>query len=232
MTLYTAIFGPYDFVKPIFKKGNWNYVLFTDQPRNSPIFKYYDMYPELQGWDIRHVPTPKDPIREARKYKILPHRFLDGETIWIDSTFIPNTDCWPDGDFVVVNHPFERCVYREARACLDMGKGKAEEINRQVAHYKSLGIPTSSGVISSGILKRKPTQITKAMCDIWWDEIKNYSTRDQIGFGVVNACFNNYLTKIDWNYTTRSEFIHIPHISKEWGEDKLKQKICLHLGTK
>lgn len=231
MTLYTAIFGPYDYVKPIFKKGDWNYVLFTDQPRNSPVFKYYDMYPELQGWDIRHVPTPKDPIREARKYKILPHLFLDGDTLWIDSTFIPNTDCWTVGDFVVVNHPFERCIYREARACLDMGKGEAEEINRQVDYYKSIGIPTSIGVISSGVIYRRQTYLTKSMCETWYEQIQKFSVRDQIGFGLISSVFKGHFTKINWNYTTRNEFIHIPHIYKMWGEDKLKDKICMHLGT-
>ena len=232
MTLYTALFGTYDYVKPIFKKGEWNYVLFTDQPRDSDVFKYYDMYPNLQGWDIRHVKTPKDPIREARKYKILPHRFFDGETIWIDSTFIPNTKHWPDGDFVVVNHPFDDCIYSESISCIEMGKGDRVEIENQITYYRKLGIPKNNGLISSGILKRKPTQITKAMCEIWWDEVKNYSTRDQIGFGVVNASFSSYLTKINWNYTNRSEFIHISHKTRPWGEEKLKNEICKRLKMK
>jgi hypothetical protein len=91
VVVYTAIFGGYDFLyEPTVKPNNVDYVCFTDSK---------DM--KSDTWDIRYTlplynnPELKNPaVRNARKYKALPHRFLPEYeySVWVDG----NAQCRGD----------------------------------------------------------------------------------------------------------------------------------------
>ena len=153
-------------------------------------------------------PLYSDSTRNARKYKILPHRFLSeyDVSIWIDgSQHIV-------GDFndLLVNHLSDRdmacfdhlqcrldprgCVYQEAQAILWLGnndpnknfKDNPELVVNQVKKYQKEGYPQNNGLITSGVLLRnhnEPT-IIEAM-ELWWEELKYNSKRDQLSFDYV-----------------------------------------------
>ena len=82
--IYTAIFGGYDSITdPTFVPDNADFVCFTDSDIKSDI------------WNIKKVPAIyEDSTRNARKYKILPHRwFPDYEySIWIDGNITVRDD--------------------------------------------------------------------------------------------------------------------------------------------
>ena len=80
IAIYMAIFGGYDFLyEPKYVSDNCDYIVFTDSDLG-----------ESDVWDIRQVtPLYKEPVRMARKYKALPHRFLPEYeySIWVDGNY-------------------------------------------------------------------------------------------------------------------------------------------------
>lgn len=219
MTIYTAIFGNYDELKtPIVRTEGWNYVCFTDQDLKSDI------------WEIRKVSLLEcGPIKTARFYKIMGFILLnDTFSIWVDGTFFINVDLneWmkqAKHNFTTIRHPFDRCLYVDVSSCLGLGKGNSEELVKQVKYYRQLGIPENNGLISSGIMMRKHTPEVIEVCEAWWAQVKQFSSRDQVAFGYVNWKFPECHQSFDWDYTYMDEFIHIPHLTKKWREGKLNR---------
>ena len=82
--IYTTIIGKYDTLEePKFIPKDYDFICFTDQKINKP----------NSIWEIRQVlPLYEDNTRTARKYKILPHRFLPEYDISI----------WTDGNEIIV----------------------------------------------------------------------------------------------------------------------------------
>ncbi len=83
--IYTAIFGGKDnLIEPKAVSKNCDYICFTDTDFKSEI------------WRVRKVepPVKDDPVRSARKYKILPHRFLSEYeySVWVDGNLLIRGD--------------------------------------------------------------------------------------------------------------------------------------------
>ena len=84
IVVYTAIFGGYDVLQePKVVSQNCDFICFTDTKR------------KIRGWEVREVKASHgDPTRNARMYKILPHRFL-GEykySVWVDGNVLVRGD--------------------------------------------------------------------------------------------------------------------------------------------
>lgn len=219
-TVYTAIFGKYDDLKePLIKNHRWKYVCFTDQNLVS------------DTWEIRKVPVMDcGPAKTARYYKIMFHKHVETEfSMWIDATFIINVDLtkwWKrfEAPFTVINHPFDKCIYKDADSCLKLGRGDKNKILRQVDYYHAVGIPKNNSLISSGILMRQNETSVKEFCTTWWKQVQNWSERDQIAYGFANHQHPTVISKrIDWNYQAQKEFIHIPHLGKPHRTELLKR---------
>ncbi len=82
--IYTAIFGDKDnLIEPEFVPENCDFVCFTDQDFQSSI------------WQVKKVePKFEDPVRNARMYKILPHKFLSEYeySVWVDGNLVVKGD--------------------------------------------------------------------------------------------------------------------------------------------
>jgi hypothetical protein len=76
--IYTSIIGNYDVLEePRFIPKGYDFICFTDQIIEKP----------NSVWKIKQVlPLYEDNTRTARKYKLLPHRFLPEYeiSIWVD----------------------------------------------------------------------------------------------------------------------------------------------------
>jgi hypothetical protein len=220
-TIYTAIFGNYDDLKePFIITPGWRYICFTDQDLKSDV------------WEIVKVPVMScGPSKTARFYKIMFHKHIESEfSIWIDATFIINIDLdiwWKrfKPSFTTIKHPFEKCIYKEAESCMRMQKANPGVLKNQIACYRKLGVPKNNGLIASGILMRQNTEELIKFCRTWWHEVETFSPRDQVAFGKANHKHPNTHTSIEWDYTQREEFIHIPHLSKKWRSGRLEQML-------
>lgn len=218
-TIYTAIFGNYDDLKePAFVSQHWKYVCYTDQDITS------------QVWEIRKVPVMEcGPVKTARWYKINFHKHIETEfSMWIDATFIINTELnrwWRRfaAPFTTIDHPFDDCVFTDIISCMKGKKDDPGTLARQYAFYEDQGLPKNNGLISSGVLMRQKDNSVIKLCEDWWEQVQQWSCRDQIAFGYAQWKNPGVHKSIEWNYTNGNEFIHIPHLHKPWRNEKLKE---------
>ena len=187
--IYTAITGGYDDIKEPYKIPGVDYICFTD---NKSL--------KSDDWEIRYLlEDENDSIRKARKCKILPHLYLDGYdyAIWVDAKMSIDKDILElirlfsvESALLCFPHYQNDCVYQEAEACIALGKGVREEIDRQIARYRKEKYPEHNGMIDSAVLFRliNDTELIK-MEECWWNEISNESYRDQLSFNY--SCWKN-----------------------------------------
>ena len=197
LVIYTAIFGGYDNLKtPKILNRNIQYICFSDQLIKCPPWKIIYIKPEF-----------KDKRREARKFKILSHRYLKDfkYSIWLDGSYEILDDLskfvkkWLGKNCIAVKkHPVRNCLYDEARICLKQKLDSQKLIVKQINKYFREGYPKNNGLVESGILIRKHTEDVKSFNERWWREVKKFSRRDQISF--------NYITyKLNMNYSIISK---------------------------
>lgn len=204
--IYTTIIGKYDILEePSFIPEGYDFICFTDQKINKP----------NSIWEIRQVlPLYKDNTRTARKYKILPHRFLPEYdiSIWTDGNELVVGDInklqekyLKDKNMAIYNHMScwdkRDCVYEEAKAIFNLGnqnnnwKDDPLIITKQMERYVSEQYPPNGGLIVSGVMFRKHNKKDVIDCmETWWTELKYGSRRDQLSFNYAawkcNTQFN------------------------------------------
>jgi len=191
IVVYTAIVNNYEILKnPDYIDPKIKYICFTDQPIRLKM-------KSNTIWEIRKIPSSNlDHTRKARQLKILPHVFLDefkcDYSIWIDGniTITGNVfdlinlygDCGISG----FKHPLRNCIYQEAEACIKRDKDDPVIIKKQMDIYKENGFPKDYGLYETNVLIRKHSDkdVIRLM-NVWWEEIKKYSKRDQLSFTYV-----------------------------------------------
>jgi len=204
--IYTTIIGKYDILEePSFIPKGYDFICFTDQKINKP----------NSIWKIRQVlPLYKDNTRTARKYKILPHRFLPEYdiSIWTDGNELVVGDInklqekyLKDKNMAIYNHMScwdkRDCVYEEAKAIFNLGnqnnnwKDDPSIITKQMERYVNEQYPPNNGLIVSGVMFRKHNKKDVINCmETWWTELKYGSRRDQLSFNYAawkcNTQFN------------------------------------------
>jgi hypothetical protein len=162
--VYTSVFGDYDdVVKPNLPKG-WDFKCFSES--NS-------------------IPLYDDNMRNAKRYKILPHRYFSEYdiSIYIDGNYIikGNVDelvkkYLSDANIAFHNHNLQpdydkrNCIYDEANTILQLAeknmkltpergelnfKDKPELIINQMQRYIKDEYPKQNGLITGGVILRK-----------------------------------------------------------------------------
>ncbi len=200
--VYTVILNNYDDLKdPRVVSPNCDYICFTDNPKLKSNI-----------WTIKKIPFDDklDPTRINRKIKIMPHLFFPDYkySIYIDGSIdivgdleklIHKYLIFKKNIYVTREHSLFKCLYLEAKRCIENNLDNYKIISTQVNKYKKLGYPKNLGLTENGILIRKHNNplVVKTMED-WWHEILNHSKRDQISFNYV-AWKNNF------NYTIINE---------------------------
>jgi len=206
--IYTAIFGGYDYLEtPKYVPKGFDFVCFTDTDFKSDF------------WEVRKVlPLYKDSTRNARKYKLLPQRYLKEYdiSVWVDGNFLIRDDVnelidkyLSDRNFACYDHKNcqldpRGCVYQEAEAIFHLGNNDPNKkfkddpnlIIEQVNRYYKDRYPSNNGLIVSGILLRKHNEEdVKITMEKWWEELKYGSKRDQLSFD-----YSAWKTDLKFNY--------------------------------
>ncbi|MCK4386489.1 MAG: DUF616 domain-containing protein [Candidatus Pacebacteria bacterium] len=136
--IYTAIFGGKDnLIEPKFVPKGCDFVCFTDQNFKSDVWEVIKIEPEFE-----------DPVRNARMYKVLPHKFLSEYdiSIWIDGNLLVRGDVnnlikkylsrtnlaifdhtqhkkrWKKLFWVKNTEDWRDCIYEEAKSLLEYGE--------------------------------------------------------------------------------------------------------------
>ena len=201
--IYTSVFGGYDKVTEQNSDG-WDWKCFSED--NS-------------------IPLYEDNNRNAKRFKILPHLYLqDYEySVFIDG----NMDVRGNLDEIIdkylsdsnvaffshKNNPLDsrNCAYKEAEVIFRLGeknmkispergmlnyKDNPVVIKRQMERYSMVGFPQNNGLITGMvILRRHNERDCVDAMEEWWKEVKYNSKRDQLSF---NYCA--WKNKLKFNY--------------------------------
>ena len=198
--IYSALVGNYDNIPDIpFKNDEWEYILFTDQTTEKII----------NGWEIKQLVhnIQGDNTRTARWHKTNPHKlfkdcicsiFIDCN-IEINSNYIYNRAeelINQNIKIASIKHPFRDCIYKEAIACIELGKDSKHVINSQIQFLKTEKYPKNNGLFETNIFFRNHqfNEIEK-INEEWWDIIHTRSKRDQLSL--------NYLL---WKHNLTAEY--------------------------
>lgn len=184
--VYTCITGKYDRLKdPRVIDPDWDYICFT----NNPTVK-------SNVWEVRYISDESlTDVKLARKVKILYHKYVGEYTrvLWVDASYIFFTS--PTAFISTTNpddiplslsvHEFRDCVYDELHACQDYGKDTSGRMEAQVDRYRVEGLPEHVGMVETGLMYRKKDALTAQIMEEWWNEVLNWSHRDQLSFNYV-----------------------------------------------
>lgn len=186
IAVVTANYGGYDKLSIPYRLENTiDYICFTDSPIES-----YGV------WQIRQSPYYNiSPTRMARYVKLhLPDLLNEYETlIWIDGNIIIRGDLLKyvhlfetsDSDISLISHPLRNCLYQEAKACIERNKDNADDINKQINHYRNIGVPRDSGLFETNFFITSNSPQSKRFFNIWWREIERFTKRDQLSIVVA-----------------------------------------------
>jgi hypothetical protein len=154
-------------------------------------------------------------VMEAKKYKILSHKYIDSDiSVWLDGNIellIPEEELIKeflgDADIGLFKHPYRDCIYYEAVA----DAGRVEELKPQVDYYRSKGFPKHAGLYECGVLVRRNTEAVNKFNEEWWKEIVKWSARDQISFPYVLSKYPLKVKANDGNVRNHKWFRFKPH---------------------
>lgn len=222
IVVYTAIFGNKDELRELgYKPQGCDFVCFTDNP---------DL--KSKTWQIRYEEgISDDPVRSAKFYKILPHRFFPeyDYSLWVDANIEVRGDvnqlisryltgvhiAFPDHSKTAMD-PWD-CIYDEAAFLIDRaahGKPKDDPqlIERQVARYRAEGYPAHNGLIVGMEIVRRHNSldVMKSMED-WWAEIQHNSRRDQLSFNYIAWKNKLHFVYMDGDCRNNKFFLWRPH---------------------
>jgi hypothetical protein len=204
--VYSCILGPYDDLKePTIKSEGWDYIMYTDQDFESDI------------WEIRKIQVEGDPQRLARKIKILFHEYIEHEeSLWLDAAFHIRSDLnlhWNKfyhEPFCVPEHPLRNCIYREIESCIANGRGNKDELIHQRETYRKEGVKPLQGIITSGVMMRNRKAIE--LCQDWYQELGNFSVRDQVAFARVTQRKKYDFWLYRWDYSQSKDLKYTKHL--------------------
>ena len=210
LVVFTAVIGDRDPLRPpAALAADVDYICFTDRLDRPSL-----------GWTLRPVEwVGRDPVRTARKYKLLSHQHL-GEyrySLWLDANITPACDPWSlveefggGADIVLHQHPHRSCAYDETAVCISMHKDLISTLERQRRHYEQELFPHHHGLYETGVLLRRHSDAVSAFNERWWREVVEFSSRDQISFPF--ALMKSPVTVARFPFPLReNSFLHYHH---------------------
>jgi len=186
--VFTVIINDYDNLVPSeYKKlSNWDYICFTDDTNLKSNF-----------WEIIYVEnnskTQLEHIKLSRYYKINFFKYLNSyeNLLYCDGNIQIGEDIneylenLKDSDIVFIKHPFRQTVLEEINYCILHKLEKIEMIEIIKKRYAEYNYNYDNGLIAGGFILFNNNKRTIKFFSEWWDEIKNYSHRDQISANFV-----------------------------------------------
>lgn len=217
MALYSALYGEYDWVKPVPDLGVPAY-LFSDRPRDAP------------GWEVVVVnhgiatlhgnPATTAPMLAHKFWKCHPALAVPWAdvTMWIDGSMEIVVDDYvsrclkalDDDEWSTVRHPARSCIYPEADFSATLTwRYDSESILKQAAFYRSIGYGAGLGLVATGANIRRHTPTVIQVGEQWWDECLTWSHQDQISLPVLFWLH----PELKWNFNLpwHTDWILHPH---------------------
>lgn len=203
--------GDYDtLTEPVVITKGWDYICLT----NNHALKVNSN----SIWQVFPIVDKKlSDVKLARKCKMLfwnigPLKYRRYDiNIWHDANIQINCDLneftEDMNDYLyILNHPERFNILDEVNFCVSKDKGDKNVLFRQMQHYISDGFPDKEGLCGSGLIVRRDTPNVRRLMHKWFDEIKKYSSRDQVSFNYVLWKYPIPINYIPFN-TINTKFI-------------------------
>jgi hypothetical protein len=177
MIVYTVIFNDYDRLQQPRHIEGARFVCFTDRVPANP-----------GAWEVQIIDRAALNPFAQRAFKILSHRvFPDSEvTLYLDGTFELTADpleiageLLARHDMALFRHPQRQGVYAELEACADLGKEEPEIVAHVADRYRLEGMPDDGYLHAAGFILRRHTEQVASFNEMWFDELRATSVRDQ-----------------------------------------------------
>jgi hypothetical protein len=144
----------------------------------------------------------KDPVMNAKIYKILPHKFLNCDiSVWIDGNIYLNqpvekliSEWLGDNDIAFFRHYKSKNIDWELKWIKYKFNRRSEvylEAQKQVDYYNTLGKPGKEEMGMGGFIIRRHTPLVAQFNEAWWAEICARGQRDQLSLPMVLRKFPN-----------------------------------------
>jgi hypothetical protein len=181
--IYTSIVGKFDrLLAPAVVEPQLEYVAFCDEI-DSPIPPPWQCRPLLH--------QERNARMTARWHKLHPHLLFPNHdlSLYIDGNVRMNA---PVSELIeqmssvspiaLFRHAERDCAYAEAEIVKRYRLDDWSIVDSQMAYYRALGYPTKSGLhISTVQIRRHNDPRLAAFLDDWWQQVKIFSHRDQLG---------------------------------------------------
>lgn len=198
-----------------FGKEKPNLMVLPDQPQFDNVeYKFFTNRPEMVeggSWDVIYIEQEDDLRKKAREVKTNIHKFVPDTDywLWIDNNcqlqvdpheFLSYLDkC----DVVVMPHPERNNIIEEAQVLFKWKPEQSAGIQEVINQYYSEGyIPNT--LYETKVLMRRNNEHVREFNSIWWEQIQNFSIRDQISFPYVSWRTKTYINTFPGN-NSRSE---------------------------
>ena len=185
--VFTALFGQYESLNElqVSKKSATRYVCFTD----DPLLK-------SNTWEIKLVESlkPVNPSRSSREIKMLGHKNfpLGTRSLYIDNSVRLKVDgsivldAWlSTTDIAFMRHYSRKTVRNEFFICSAYGLDDQTKIWDQFKHYKKyFRTVLAQRPHWGGMIARVNSPTTDKFMEIWNEQFKTFTKRDQLSINV------------------------------------------------
>ena len=149
----------------------WNKYEFTEEQKkcvegfsNLELARFFKLHPDI--------------LFPEYKYSI----FVDGN-VQIVTDMIPIIEGLGNNFISLHKQPSRECLYQEATEILAQKKCNKKDVKKQIEKYKREGFPKKFGMYQTNILAREHNnKKCKELMETWWNQIKEYTKRDQLSF--------------------------------------------------
>lgn len=227
IAIITSLIGNRESItNPTVIHENVDYFAFTDQSTQGTIWNKKEVYSFSE--DLKYSGR-----RNAKIFKIMPELFVPNYDFyfWVDVSHDvvsnPYKICetyMQTGQFGTFKHTQRTCIYKESEILKQLNYDHVENIDKQIAYYKSIGYPENNGLCELSTFIKKNTSETRNMSIKWWDHICRYSSRDQLSLPVC-------LWKCGITPTILPGFANGFNSSGGYGNNALMPQTRVHVGS-
>jgi hypothetical protein len=159
----------------------------------------------------------KEPVMNAKRYKVLSHQFIKGNSCWVDGNVFPLNEKEIEGlledyDMVVFAHPERRTVFE----CHPHARQRLPEairpiMDEQIKAYREEGFDGGK-LAECTMLLRKDNEAVRKFNEMWWSEICRWQWRDQISFPYCAWKTGIKIKYLEGNIRKHNLFGYVQHI--------------------
>lgn len=200
IALYSALYGSYEYPKPLPIDLDCPAILYTDEADivapGWEVRVIDDHFPDEQAWNnARQDRSATRAMMAAKFWKCHPMEALPDVDVsmWVDASMLVTADRYSkrclealgDDDWCTMRHPHRTCIFDEAQFSGTLARYDAEALAAQAGFYADIGHPRYWGLFANGANVRRHTPATIELSAHWWHECLTRSHQDQLSLPVL-----------------------------------------------